>query len=646
MNFIFAFAVFFAGLSSWGKVNSDSGIFLPEGGKESISVHMKAPILWWNFLIYDSSRLSKEKACEFILSLPAEKLFFNPCTDLPMPNLWLDQWGLYQTLTHPPPPSLESLNNSLDRAIVQLSLPVDSDSLNVLRKNPLASYQSVGNDLAQFFPSSTGNDAWKTLPFLLSFSPENTLLTEQLFSVETGPIAFFAGPHIGQWKNKSQIINDLSQVVVLGTSLLGLLFLFFILTKRYVYFLLIPILSLSIACAFLIVDVFWGSIHGLTLAFGCGLIGISMDYAFHGWKKTHDKIIWKSNFYSFSTSLIAFVTLGFFSTPLIQQLSLFAITGLSLSFLLSYLVSLFLIHRFPPSDLNLTLPRLPKIISFSIIGTLIVGSFMAFLSIKSDFRLQRMDFEAMSKPQVLDDSSFEKSKQNLATLALEENDSEKIKSLVNWSVEKNIPLLGPTSLPGYDEQKLHFRQWKKLLCEPDNLIMSASRSPRYKKLFNEFFANLNCQSLEETSLSKLDPMKPLFSVENKILFLLNPETLQDRADLRTLYPETFFLSDLTRDWPTLLKKEIQFYFSLICLLAMTLLAFFFKKKAPLAILPTLGGWCGILIAHSLFSIDLSFISFISVLILFGLTLDYGIFVTSYLTEKRHLNPVFNSIILS
>src|SRR5262249_30038090 len=76
------------------------------------------------------------------------------------------------------------------------------------------------------------------------------------------------------------IRNDIQRISLLSTVGVVVLFILIFRSVRYVFLGLVPLLAGPL-CAMAVSLKLFGSIHGLTLAFGSSLIGVGIDYAEH-----------------------------------------------------------------------------------------------------------------------------------------------------------------------------------------------------------------------------------------------------------------------------------------------------------------------------------------------------------------------------
>ncbi len=628
---------------AWSGIESSPDIFLPMEQKEFVQAYQKAPISWWNFLIYHDQKVTKEQACKELQQKTVGFLLYDPCRPIPVEEAWLQELANSQILQQSPPTSIKQLQNSLDQTVVKLSLPLPSSTLNLIRRSPLASFENLGESFSNFFSAPEKDSKFKILPFLIRFSPESKESEDWVLKALSTPLAdtYWAGPHIGAQVNKQQVIHDLTWVASFGSLLVLVLIGFLILTGRSFYLLLIPIVGVSLAGTMIVVHSFWGSIHGLTLAFGSGLVGISMDYAFHGWSEPHNRKVWQTNTISFLTTMISFSLLLFFSAPLIRQISLFSMVGLSLSFSLCFLASkhLKILYQNP---IEIPIRSLPRWLALLIVAAVVAGTILSLPSLKLDFSIKRMDLAHNQMRSVLKNSQLNNRNDRMGFYLA--NDNDELHVVNQWVEQQKIPVLNSLTLLGTDSQE-KYNVWKTWACKNNDELVALANRPPYNKLFPDFFGQILCNNWQQNQQST-KTTSSLFRVGDSSLSIFKIDSEHNFKLVAERFPKTFFLSQLTHDFPETLKRQSLFF--LIACFAATLifLLWFFGTASFFVFVPVLGALSGILLVTFFLGRPMTFISFVSLIILLGLTLDYGVFCTAYSKNKDKLRSVFGSIGLS
>lgn len=609
------------------------------------SLYQKMPATWWNFFFYDKDQFSKDQVCEKLLELDQGHFLFNPCSPLFVEKEWLSSWAFDNIFSRPPPDNFQDLESTLNKTLVRMSLPQSADWLDIQSASPLADFSLIQKRFADFYQMTEEDNNWALLPVLFNYPPSQEDLTDQIEKNLNAELIAI-GPHFGSIANKRLIKKDLNVVATIGLALFFLFFSYLFISQKKLFFLLLPGLFLSISFAAVIVIFTWGSIHGLTLAFGSGLIGISMDYAFHGWPERHKTQAWKSNSISFLTTFCAFALLSFFSIPLIKQLSIFALSGLTFSFIFTYIISLKVSDRLKPQALRLPVPKGHRTISYLSILILSLLCVFSFYKNRFDFSLVRMDSTQIKNKELLESSSQQMDKSQFAFLINSATDFSQLDDQYTWANQQSIDYLGPTSLRGENSQyEKNYALWLNFTCQDSFTKWNENLSPQLKNIFANFLTNISCESLKKYKSTDKYYLN-LFIKEQKALSIFRIQSDEKKAIVTEKYPNTFFVSDITHTFPKKLRSEITYFVSFVFIVVFLILLFFLKSAAFYSFIPPIGAVSFAFTVHLILGHPLSFMSFVSLIILLGLTLDFGIFCTSCILSGKSLSKTFGSVSLS
>ncbi len=642
--FVLILLIYLLPLWTYGKISKSNDIFLPSQQGLALQDFQQTPITWWNFLFYNSKSISKDKICEKISNIDPSIFIFNPCQTLPLNLDWINTWSKEYLLHSQPPKDINQIKSELTNVLTRLSLPLPTEQLEIIRQNPLAPFSQLEDHFASFFQSPPTKSSWKSLPFLLNYPPSQLNKTEENFKIllEDSSSFYWAGPHIGVYENQKTIMTDIKKVLLIGTILLISLLLFLILKGQLAYLLLIPILLFSTFIAYLGVELIWGSIHGLTLAFGSGLIGISMDYAFHGWKTKHMPSLWKTNSIGFLTTFTAFLLLSLFSIPLLKQISVFTCLGLASAFLFSFALSRLMDQRWQIQSFLIPIYRMNKRNYFLFISLFALSSLIAASQFHYDFSLNKMDYSNSKIPLEIKRKEFSNQKHQFGFLQENKSEADKISK---WALTNNISILSAQQLIPDENTSATLKSWINWACPPNDGIEKISQPP-FSIIFKEFFEYFNCQNLSNLKVEHLKQTENLFTNNNSKLFILKAKSPSDSQLIKNDWPNAFFISEFTRTFSQKMKVDTKKYLLFITTFISLILIILFKRKFLLVTLPTLGALMGLSIMIGVNGKPASFMTFIGVLILLGLTLDYGIFCTTFLHERKSLEKVFAAITLS
>jgi len=136
-------------------------------------------------------------------------------------------------------------------------------------------------------------------------------------------------------ENSQKIQDDVTFLIVLSTILLLVLYIFII---KNIYLLIntIATLATSALLSFLLIGMIWSEVSVFVLAFGNAIGTLAIDYMFHYYFYGHYERKKKFNtsvFYGFLTTFGGFLIFSWVDFPLIQQVCVFAMISLVLSYL-------------------------------------------------------------------------------------------------------------------------------------------------------------------------------------------------------------------------------------------------------------------------------------------------------------------------
>lgn len=136
-------------------------------------------------------------------------------------------------------------------------------------------------------------------------------------------------------ENSQKIQDDVTFLIVLSTILLLVLYIFII---KNIYLLIntIATLATSALLSFLLIGMIWSEVSVFVLAFGNAIGTLAIDYMFHYYFYGHYESKKKFNtsvFYGFLTTFGGFLIFAWVDFPLIQQVCVFAMISLVLSYL-------------------------------------------------------------------------------------------------------------------------------------------------------------------------------------------------------------------------------------------------------------------------------------------------------------------------
>lgn len=159
-----------------------------------------------------------------------------------------------------------------------------------------------------------------------------------LFSVEMSGVNVLA---VDGERSMRADVKRISVVSLLGTTLL---FLLCFRRLRHVIALAVPI-GFGLAGGVAVSLLLFGEIHGMTLAFGATLIGVSVDYVIHYLShhlleprepRASLAMVWPGIALGGATTIVGFIAMGLTSTPGMQQIAVFGSSGIAFALLATY----------------------------------------------------------------------------------------------------------------------------------------------------------------------------------------------------------------------------------------------------------------------------------------------------------------------
>ena len=197
-------------------------------------------------------------------------------------------------------------------------------------------------------------------------------------------------------ENAQKIQDDVTFLIVLSTILLLVLYIF-IIKNLYLLINTIATLATSALLSFLLIGMIWSEVSVFVLAFGNAIGTLAIDYMFHYYFYGHyeDKKRFNTSvFYGFLTTFGGFLIFAWVDFPLIQQVCVFAMISLVLSYL--QFVFLFPLIGFkkaqPYSKFHFSIPLPYRAIAFLSLLAIVLS--VPFLHL--DTNIKNLDYQNVS----------------------------------------------------------------------------------------------------------------------------------------------------------------------------------------------------------------------------------------------------------
>jgi 1-acyl-sn-glycerol-3-phosphate acyltransferase len=502
----------------------------------------------------------------------------------------------------------------------------------------------------------------------------------QIFrSVDSGVQVHYFGSPVVAAGNAERIKKDLNQIV---TIIIVVLFLFLSLFYRSVYhfFILIIPVIFGAAVGLAVLYLVKGQVSSISLGIGAVLLGITIDYSLHIFThfkkvKSAEKLlddISSSLMMSCLTTIAAFVCLLFTDSEALRQLGLFA----SVSFLASGLSALIILPqvlRVPKSKkISVSEFKVPfGVPSFKMKPGLIFIIMMT-ISVIGWYLSQNLQFEKnldalnymtedlKSSEEVLNRTSGVSLKSVfLVTKGLTLNDAleklESISPLVDslkaaGVVKKTTGVMPMLLSDKRIENK--FQDWRKFWKPETTERVKQKIEQESLKLgirqnaFDGFFAMLNSSKFILSSDSLLKLNKKLLSdyvsfsdSSVSIITILNVDE-KDRSHLYESFAGVngvivFDKKYMSESLVNLLSENFNFLvnISLLLVFIILLVAYGRIELALITFLPILMSWYWTLGAMALLGLKINIVNIIVCTFVFGLGIDYSIFIMNGLIQK-------------
>lgn len=561
---------------------------------------------------------------------------------LPYIQSWLSDQFLNFTA-----PKIDKFNESAKIEITKLSLPMGPDGPNIIdlvRMDPLnykiVLLEKLQGPINDNFIWKNGllvnkNDGMIIIPFQLTFRPEEIKKTKEFEKILIKYNASLIGVHEGHLSNREVIEEDLQRVGMISSLMIVIFLSVAIYLKLFKLIKLIVPTFLGICVSFFFTWLIYGKIHGITLSFGTGIIGLAIDYGFHYVFSKDKKLAWKSNFYALITSLIVFIIFFFSSIPLIRQMMFFSILGLITSYIFSRLL-LSTDHIEIKTDIIF---KKNKWHALTIIAALIGIFHLVFLKI--DTSVGRFNFTPAHIKEAQSWFFSQVKTEKIFFKIYEQN---------NWgdiqTDAQNIKLQKIRSenifsyTPSLVMQKQNLDSWITFRNDFKNF-------PKLEaKIFEPFLLHLmNVTPSKAIDLGHPPEYLRHLVAENKVINLWFTKGPDQEKLLKKNVKRIDSLVDIFMNFTGLLTKEITIFMpiTLIAIWLILYLRYSSFIKTFLCLLPFLFSLGLYGLCHRYLNFPLSFMGLLGLFLLYGLSVDYGIFTIDYFTNNEQNSKYESSL---
>jgi predicted exporter len=476
-----------------------------------------------------------------------------------------------------------------------------------------------------------------------------------MISKKRGFTSFLYCSHLYYNESLNTIVRDVNVIFVLSIIMVILIFHFFFKKIILSFYSFIPIL-LGFAVTFVFIAIFKNNFGGIALAFGGTTTGISIDYTINYITRlnlypTLKEIRKNINFsliLGFVTTIACFVFLLFSNIMSLIEIAIFGILSVGFSFLFSYFL---LQNLMPPQSYPVNIRKLKFIIPgikgfiFWLILIIVFSASVPFIKFEDNIYKLDMNHGKLNKRLELIKSDFNESTDNIF-LVFEGDTRDKIldeslKALqILQTKSDNLSFLTPAIfMPS--ENTVNMR--KKFIENNFNekIFINALKSSDFSSdAFNQWLSAIkNIDKFKITAIpdyikNEVDKMIVVKNNHYYLMIQIHDRKISD--SINNLLKESgidFFLIDIMKDGRnSLLKFEKDALMLLIMsFIIISILLFIAYKDAVYTFTALLPGITGLIAALSIAVLTMgkfNIMHVVSCILIMGIGVDYGIFMTS------------------
>ncbi|MBC7370795.1 MAG: hypothetical protein H7326_04470 [Bdellovibrionaceae bacterium] len=628
----------------FAKIDESVDIFFPKSLKYLQYSQTEFPVFWWNFVVINpvggEAQFVKARAvCQTLQKYEAKSIQRLVCGDqlggfVQTLDLWSQDLVLREDYAKDP----ALYRDAIQRSVSDLSFLSTSQKeiFKLKRSDPTDQWQIYLAKSQAMSPSSFERTQGflldpKTrrlvIPIQFSVPPKMQQVEDLMSDLQQYGGVHLVGAHGSAYANEKQVHADLKIVSIVGAVVLVGFILFLVLKGSVGALLLFPPVAVALTLAAWMTELFYGSIHGLTLAFGSGIVGLAVDYGMHGAFNAGSKQTWKSNAVGFVTTFIALGILAFSGIPLIRQMMVFGSLGLLFGFVFFYLLCKYVPKYFRLKSIRFYFPDFRY--SWIVIVVLVVWGLLGAAKVDLNFDLRRFNFQTPGDAEATN-WFFSQGEASETYILLHE--PEEIYTATTeefrWSEENRIKYVGLGQLiPSAEVQAKNLESWSTRGCGE----LSKSSNATELKLFTPFFKNI-CETgrapLQFAEMQKRDYMSPLIGSKNFVSLFFAANPAQEKAILEK-FPESHSLVESIRGFSKSLEEDMRWMIPSAIIICGIILLIYYRSLffMAAAFVPFMSGLGVFFFATSLTGGSLDLISVLGLLMVFGFSVDYGVFVT-------------------
>jgi hypothetical protein len=643
MRVVIWLCAFFFSISAWAKIDDSVDIFFPKELKYLQYSQTEFPVFWWNFVVVDPAggHADFEKAqqvCDSLKKFDGHEIKRLICGDeIGHFTSTLQDWAgdivLRESFAKP-----EKIKSTIEGALAEMSfLSSDKkDFFALKRADPLDQWQiyleksqSMG---AQDFKREQGflldpKSQRLVIPIQFSVAPKMSNVEGVMSALNSFSGVYLVGAHSSAYSNEKQVHQDMDIVAWIGVAVLLLFVAFLVFKGRVGALLLLPPVTVAMLLAMGLVQIIYGSIHGLTLAFGSGIVGLAIDYGLHGAFNSKSSQTWKSNTVGFLTTFAGLIVLVFSGIPLIRQMMVFAIAGIFFGFVIFYLVCKFFPKYFSLQSIEIPFPQFKG--ATVIVAGLILCGLVGAVTVQPSFDLRKFNFQSTGTAEATN-WFFSQGQHQETFLVLHDKEDlyRKTDFEQQWSQEQKIQYAGLGEfLPSPEKQLTNARSWNEQACP----YLKKNLSNVAVKVFAPFVENIclpRTQALSFEDLAKKDYLSHLIGKDKFISLFMAKDVPQEQL-VKKQFPEAHSLVESIMGFTRSLEVDLHWMIPTALIIALIVLVIYYRNPVYVlaACVPFLTGLGLFFVANFFLHGSLDLISVLGLLMVFGFSVDYGVFVT-------------------
>ncbi len=654
----------FLTLTSCMKLDQTMKVFFPKELSDLHKIQTDFPVFWWNFVVVDLPQADSPKLeaiCKDLKTHIGKEFKLVICGNSgQIPYDLLGSWS--QDVFSRERFDSTQMNRYLERMNSALTLAAFSPQkqfLDFLRFDPFQSWKEFEAQMTkQSLNSIELKDGYfrvkgtskMAIPVQFTEKPSVAFVKPVMDTIDSyHGEAFLLGVHGSSYRNEVQVKKDL-EVVSVVTGIVFVLFLAYLVWKAgfTVLFLALPV-SISVYISALIIQLIYGSIHGLTLSFGSGVIGLALDYGLHGLLGKESHKTWHSNFVGMLTTLCGVLILVCSGIPLIRQMMMFSTIGLIIAFAIYFFLFKYFKNFFNVKNFKMILPYFKG--SQVLMVIIVVFGLMGFKNVQMNMDLKKMNL--MSEKE-LDYSKmlFAQSGQSTETYMLIHDLQKKDffqQEYAKKAAQQGINYQGvDLFLPNEQTQLENQQSWKSGGCQAVMARMNTEQKSFFKPFFEkECDPRHEVQSVDITKRTYLSQ----FVSGHEALSLFHSGSKEQAQFLEKNIPEAKSIVKSVMTFSDVLQKELRWMIPLSLLLTLIILYWYYRQVRLVicSIFPFTVGMSLFFIVASIFKIEIDLIAILGLVMVFGFSIDYGVFSTDahfYNFEEEESDNVYTALSLA